>query len=303
VTPRQTTPGGGEHHLFRWPGFAVKNSAGTIAPGIDIRGSNGYVAVAPSTLDNGRGYRWTADPLTTPLAEAPDWLLEMCRAEHSGPPAMLQRCQKPSLCVSGVSAISGVSVTVEPAEIVRMTLPKVEGERNARIMALARGLRHNAGLSTVQECRPHLREWHRLALPIIKTKHFSDTELDFEHAFERARYPLGVDLAMLAAEQSKELPMPAAAEPYEGHVRHLIATCARLQEMQGEHPFSLSVSQAARLLWGEPPDDPGKWASRRTRAGRWLRKLTADGVLEVVEKGKPGPAGSKATRYRYRGEP
>ncbi len=47
------TPSGGEHRSFAWPGGDVRNSAGALGPGLDIRGEGGYVVAPPSTLANG----------------------------------------------------------------------------------------------------------------------------------------------------------------------------------------------------------------------------------------------------------
>ncbi len=65
------TGGGGVHLFFRYPsGREVRNSAGVLGPGLDVRGEGGYVVVPPSRT---RGaYGW-AD--RSPLADA-SWLLE-----------------------------------------------------------------------------------------------------------------------------------------------------------------------------------------------------------------------------------
>jgi hypothetical protein len=52
----------------------VQCSAGRIAPGIDVRGENGYVLAPPSIHPSGHTYRWVA---TEPLAVAPQWLLRL----------------------------------------------------------------------------------------------------------------------------------------------------------------------------------------------------------------------------------
>ena len=47
VTMTARTGGGGQHLLFRWPDFDVRNASG-ILPGIDVRGSRGYIVAWPS---------------------------------------------------------------------------------------------------------------------------------------------------------------------------------------------------------------------------------------------------------------
>jgi P4 family phage/plasmid primase-like protien len=81
-TAEQVTGTGGKHLLFRLPDFPVRNSAGMIAPGIDIRGAGGYIIVAPSVHPvTKREYFW--DGLTEieeqPIAAAPRWLLDKLR--------------------------------------------------------------------------------------------------------------------------------------------------------------------------------------------------------------------------------
>jgi Bifunctional DNA primase/polymerase, N-terminal len=75
-TARSRTGGGGMHVFFRYPvGEEVRNSAGWLGPGLDVRGEGGYVVVPPSRTQS--AYEWI-DRL--PLAEAA-WLLE-CLSEY-----------------------------------------------------------------------------------------------------------------------------------------------------------------------------------------------------------------------------
>ena len=71
-TPLAFTGGGGWHYFFRVE-HAIKNSAGKLGTGIDIRGDGGYVVAAGSTHENGRPYAWSLGdhPDETPLAPAP----------------------------------------------------------------------------------------------------------------------------------------------------------------------------------------------------------------------------------------
>jgi putative DNA primase/helicase len=69
------TPRGGQHLWFKYvPG--IKNSAGKIAPGVDVRGSGGYVVVPPSRRADGAEYQFLVDDPDGP-ADAPQWLLEL----------------------------------------------------------------------------------------------------------------------------------------------------------------------------------------------------------------------------------
>lgn len=57
ATLTANTGGGGTHYLFQIPqGMTIKNSAGDIAPGLDIRGDGGLIVVAPSTTQG--AYSW-----------------------------------------------------------------------------------------------------------------------------------------------------------------------------------------------------------------------------------------------------
>jgi hypothetical protein len=70
-TARVRTGGGGIHVFFRNPrGTEIRNSAGLLGPGLDVRGEGGYVVVPPSRTQS--SYQWVDSSL---LAEA-SWLIE-----------------------------------------------------------------------------------------------------------------------------------------------------------------------------------------------------------------------------------
>lgn len=76
-TLRQQTGGGGRQAVFQWPeGGGIRNSAGALGPGLDVRGDGGYVVFAPSHHASGGVYRVLED---VPPAPAPEWLLELAR--------------------------------------------------------------------------------------------------------------------------------------------------------------------------------------------------------------------------------
>lgn len=75
----QITGTGGHHYCFASDG-TVRNSAGGIAPGIDVRGTGGYIVVAdsihPKTLEP---YAWQTSPFDGTLLPWPDWLRQAIR--------------------------------------------------------------------------------------------------------------------------------------------------------------------------------------------------------------------------------
>ena len=76
-TAKARTGGGGVHVFFRYPaGETVRNSAGKLGPGLDVRGEGGYVVAPPSRTQS--AYEWLD---RAPLADAA-WLLR-CLRQHS----------------------------------------------------------------------------------------------------------------------------------------------------------------------------------------------------------------------------
>ena len=68
---RTRTGGGGIHVFFRYPGSTeIRNSAGLLGPGLDVRGEGGYIVVPPSRTQG--PYEWVD---RSPLAEA-SWLID-----------------------------------------------------------------------------------------------------------------------------------------------------------------------------------------------------------------------------------
>jgi Bifunctional DNA primase/polymerase, N-terminal/Primase C terminal 1 (PriCT-1) len=84
LTPRVITGGGGEHHYFRHPGGVVRNSAGAVGPGLDVRGDGGYVVAPPSPHPSGRRYEWDVPPDEAELTAAPRWLLDKLTQHRNG---------------------------------------------------------------------------------------------------------------------------------------------------------------------------------------------------------------------------
>lgn len=84
-TLTQLTPSGGNHRIFKMNGTDIRNRA-RIAPGIDVRGTGGYIVAPPSIHPNGKPYRWKEGK---PVIEAPKWLVDLVARKEESAPAHL----------------------------------------------------------------------------------------------------------------------------------------------------------------------------------------------------------------------
>ena len=80
-TVESLTGGGGRHMFFKYPGdgVVIRNSAAKLGVGLDIRGDGGYIVAPPSIHPNGNRYEWEGNshPNEAPIAQAPQWLIEL----------------------------------------------------------------------------------------------------------------------------------------------------------------------------------------------------------------------------------
>jgi hypothetical protein len=67
------------------PETPIANSAGKIAPGIDVRGDGGYVFAPPSVHPSGKLYSWSVDSSNS-FSTAPQWLLDKLTASATATP-------------------------------------------------------------------------------------------------------------------------------------------------------------------------------------------------------------------------
>jgi hypothetical protein len=80
-TASVVTPRGGQHIYFRHPGGEIRNSAGKLGTGLDIRGDGGYVLAPPSVGPAGR--RYEPDERAA-LAPPPAWLMGRLATRSTG---------------------------------------------------------------------------------------------------------------------------------------------------------------------------------------------------------------------------
>lgn len=80
-TVEQLTGGGGQHLLFKYPGYTIQNKV-SIAPGVDIRGDGGQIVVSPSIHESGNRYEWEASSILgeVEIAELPKQWIDFIKA-------------------------------------------------------------------------------------------------------------------------------------------------------------------------------------------------------------------------------
>ena len=138
--------GRGRHLFFRMPVEGdVRNSAGQLGQGLDIRGSGGYAIVAPSVHPSGEAYRWAEgrSPDKMQPAEAPPWLIEAVRQKPQ--PAPTPRAEwRPS---AGNRAYAEAALEDEAARVAQAP----EGQRNAALNVAAHSLGQLVGAGELDQ--------------------------------------------------------------------------------------------------------------------------------------------------------
>ena len=138
-TRAQRTPRGGEHRLFSWPGFKIKNSASKLGAGLDIRGDGGYIIAAPSVNADGVPYEWICEG--EPV-EAPRWLLVLLNG--SATPAGAER--RPADKTQGSrTAYAAAALADESEKVTRAA----NGQRNETLNCAAFNLGQLVGANAI----------------------------------------------------------------------------------------------------------------------------------------------------------
>lgn len=267
--------------------------------------SRHYVLLPPSAHPDGGEYKWIR-PLTVARLRALDpveaGLLpeslshvsdSLSNDSESTAQQRTQRRQRgehpptPAPCLLSSSVISVARDKLE--RILRGTQPKRVGQRCRCVFELARRLKGLPELCDAdpRQLKPLLREWHALAYPVIRTKPFEETWIDFLKAWPKVRFPVGSGpIDMIFERAMAAITPPELQEHHHSGIRLLAALCRELQADAGEYPFFLACRTAGRLLGVD-----------HGTASRWLFFLVSEGVLSIVTVGSVG----RATRYRYVG--
>jgi hypothetical protein len=98
-----------------------------VLPGIDVRGDGGYCVCPPSSLGDGRDYRWIAPP-STPVTDPAGWLAELLDPTE---PKSISRTEPWSPPVASWKARRYARAALEGEAAAVASAP--EGQRNDRL--------------------------------------------------------------------------------------------------------------------------------------------------------------------------
>ena len=269
----------------------------------EYRGDSGhYCLLPPSRHPDGPQYIWLV-----PLPDGPIPLVPDVRAAGFLPKASVNTegaentgNELIELAVSSASSVSSVytdeekdqeGITPDRIErVIRECLPTGPGRRNRQVFELARGIKAMPELAgkDLEDLKPIVQRWHKLAMPIIKTKEFSETWIDFLQAWPRVKIPKGATMTTIM-QKALEAPMPPVAERYEEErIQRLVALCYQLGREANGGKFFLSCRTAGSLL-----------GVSHVVANRWLFLLDHDKVIKQLNKGNRGRR--EAAEYEYLG--
>jgi hypothetical protein len=235
----------------------------TLADGELRADSRHYVLLPPSRHPSGAAYAWTV-----PLPEGELPILPWSVAET-------QQTQADSAHTLHVSDSGRILSAI--AE----TLPTGPGQRNRRLFDLARRLKAIAPDTTPESLEGIVRDWHARALPIIRTKDWPTSWLEFREAWANVKRPAGATMADILAAAAAVTPAIADS------IERLKALCRALQEHHGScRPWPLSCRLAGSTV-----------GISHDTAARILRLLRKEGFIELTTPaGREGSG--RAAEYR-----
>jgi hypothetical protein len=280
----------GVHVYFQYPVEGRRDIKGPNGEHLgELRGSGHYCLLPPSLHPEGTPYEWL-NPISNGNLLTVDPELAGFLTNNSD---VTERSEENRGEYRRTEEIE-VEGCIE--KLIIETLPKELRTRHRRVFDFARKLWSLPQYTEADpvQFRSVVMEWHRRALPNIRTKEFEETWIDFLKAWGKVKWKIGENPMAQVFEKTIRLePPPIAVEKYPENdkMKLLVSLCRELQRATGKgRTFFLSCRTAANLLGVRP-----------MTVSRWFFLLETDGILKTVSKGKMTKGGGIATRFRYIG--
>lgn len=253
----------------------------------ELRAKGGYCLLPPSVHPNGCEYEWLNEPNGS-IPEIDPGVSGMMGSvtEHTEQAEYTEA----NRAITGNKGLSG-----KIEKIIQKTLPTEIGTRNQKIFLLARELK---SLPEFSESEPMeligiVKEWHKRALPHIRTKEFEETKIDFLKAWPRITHKIGEEpMTAITKKAYSAKPPKIALEKYPDNpqLQIFVSLCRELQRTGGQDSFFVSCRKAAEILH-----------TSSMTISRWFFLLESDGIVKTIEKGGTARNPRNASRYQYLG--
>jgi len=241
----------------------------------ELRGSGGYCLLPPSKHPDGKIYQWV-NPLLNGNLLAIDPELAGFIPDVTKRTKRTKRIKRTNENQGELKEIEGDG---EVEQAIIETLPSKYGTRHRQIFEFARCIRSLPQYTDADptQIRSFVEEWHKQALPYIRTKEFEETWIDFVLGWKKVKNLIGKEPMTQIFERAKESEPPKIAiEKYPNNPKlQLFATvCRELQVEAGEGSFYLYCKTGSKYL-----------EVSAMSISRWFTLLGIDNIVREIEKG------------------
>ncbi len=274
----------GRHVYARW---TAPITTRPFADG-ELRGHGTYLVLPPSKHPRGGQYTWQRPPdATKGIAVLPPdavgldqvWAPQEPERETTSL-AVVEKPQTPLLALGDLT----------DTEMVALAMPGARGGNNRQLFFLARLVKtveeREGRTWGIEKMLQLFEAWYGRNPYLNPTTTKAQYRREFLRAYQSAKTTLDDGILRTTWQDATSQPLPVVALRFvEEDERLLTAWCCELQRVNGDRPFFLST-ESVRIVFR---------MENRYQSSALLAFLVEEGILLMVEKGRPG----KATSYRY----